>query len=90
MNVIHVSKLLFSVLVLVGQLCHVFGAVIYKTSFRAVDTRLMIIYATTLHVIGAFLDFSFAKRWNLEFDVSDYVFLFLTDCVFECINTILY
>lgn len=36
------------------------------------------------------MDYSFAKRWNLEFDISDYVFLFFTDCVFECIHTLLY
>jgi hypothetical protein len=90
MNVIHVSKFIFSVLVLVGQICHILGAIVYKTFFRAVDTRMMIFYATLTHVIGAFMDYSFAKRWNLEFDVSDMVFLFFTDVVFECINTLLY
>ena len=50
----------------------------------------MIFWATLLHLIGAFLNFVFAKRWNLEIGISDYVFLFFTDVVFSVIQTLFY
>ena len=90
MNVIGVSKFLFSVLVLVGQICHVFGALIYKAFFRGVDTRWMILFATITHIFGAFANFMFAKRWNLEVGIPDLVFLFFTDVVFSVVQTLLY
>lgn len=90
MNVIGVTKFLFSVLVLVGQICHVIGALIYKAFFRGVDTRTMIIFATITHIIGAFFNYMFAMRWNLEIDIPDLVFLFFTDVVFSVVQTLLY
>ena len=90
MDVIGVTKFLFSVLVLVGMICQVIGALSYKAFFRAVDTRWMIFWANLLHVIGDLLNFVFAKRWNLEIGINDYVFLFVTDAVFSIIKVVLY
>ena len=50
----------------------------------------MIFWATLVHVIGEFLNFVFAKRWNLEIGVDDMVFLFFTDVVFSALKTLLY
>ena len=50
----------------------------------------MIFWATVVHVIGEFLNFVFAKRWNLEIGISDLVFLFFTDIVFSALKTLLY
>jgi len=41
-------------------------------------------------VIGAFLNFAFAKRWNLEIGIPDMAFLFATDVIFSVISVILY
>ena len=90
MNVIGVTKFFFSVLVLVGHLCSIVGALIYKAFFRSVDTRWMVFWATVVHVIGEFLNFVFAKRWNLEIGIDDIVFLFFTDIVFSALKTLLY
>lgn len=61
----------------------VIGALLYKACFRNVDTRWMIVIATTVHVIGAFNEYVFAKRWNLEIGIPDLVFLFFTNSVFS-------
>lgn len=90
MDVIGVTKFLFSIVVLTGQLCGVIGSLVYKACFRAVDTRWMIFWAIVFHIIGDFLNFVYAKRWNLEIGIPDLVFLFLTDSLFTCIRLVLY
>merc|ERR1712070_1002606 len=77
-------------LALTGQICSIIGALIYKQFFRAVDTRTMIFAATLIQILGAFCDFSFAKRWNLEFEIDDMFFLFFTEVIFDCIHTLLF
>jgi hypothetical protein len=65
LDVIHISKLTFAMLVLVAQLCHVVGALIYKAFWRAVDTRWMVFWALVVKTIGLTLDYLFACRYNL-------------------------
>ena len=50
----------------------------------------MIIWAMIMSSLGCFLTFSFAKRWNLEVDISDMAFMFFTDIVFNTLSAILY
>ena len=50
----------------------------------------MIIWAMAMSALGNFLNFTFAKRWNLEVDISDMAFLLFTDIVFNTLSTILY
>lgn len=90
MNEVGLSKFMFALLVLIAQICHVIGALIYKAFCRSVDTRYMVLSAFIVGSIGAFLAFVFAKRWNLEIGISDMFFLLFTDVVFEVITTILY
>jgi len=90
LNVIGVSKFLFALLVLVGQICHVIGALLYKAFCRNVDTRWMIFWAMVTGSIGSFLNFVFAKRWNLDMGIPDLVFLFFTDVVFNVLGVVLY
>ena len=90
MNVIHISKMTFALLVLLGQICHIIGALIYKAWCRNVDTRWMIFFAMLVSIVGAFLNFCCAKRWNTEWGIPDIVFLLFTDAVFSVINVILY
>lgn len=40
--------------------------------------------------INKFLEFCFAKRWNLSWGIPDLVFLLFTDVVFGIISTLLY
>lgn len=90
LNEIKISKFIFSMLVLIGQVCHIIGALLYKAFCRNIDTRWMIFFAMVTGVIASFMNFTFAKRWNLEIGIPDMVFLIFTDVVFSVIGTILY
>ena len=90
LNVIGISKFTFSMLVLIGQLCHILGALIYKAFCRNVDTRTMVFASFATTIISSFLNFCFAKRWNLGWGIPDMVFLIFTDVVFAIIGTLLY
>lgn len=90
LNVIGISKFMFALLVLIGQICHVIGALIYKAFCRDIDTRRMILYAMITGALGAFLNYVFAKRWNLSIGINDLVFLLFTDVVFSVVGTVLY
>lgn len=90
MNVIGVSKFIFAVLVLIGQICHLVGALIYRAFCRNVDTRIMIVFAILCDIIGNFLQFTLAKRWNLELEIDDMFFLLFTDAVTNTLSTLLF
>lgn len=90
LNVIGVSKFMFSMLVLLGQICHIIGALIYKAFCRNVDTRIMVLLSMITSIISNFLNFCFAKRWNLNWGIPDIVFLLFTDIVFSIISTLLF
>jgi len=90
LNVIGISKLMFSMLVLIGQCCHILGALIYKAFCRNVDTRTMVLISFICSIVSAFLNFCFAKRWNLAWGIPDMVFLLFTDVVFAIISVLLY
>jgi len=90
MNIIGVSKFIFALLVLIGQICHLVGALIYRAWCRNVDTRVMLIVAMCCSVLGNLLNFCFAKRWNLEVEIDDMFFLIFTDVVFNVLSTLLF
>lgn len=90
LNEIKISKFIFSLLALLGQICHIIGALIYKAWCRNVDYRIMILCAMIVASLGAFLSYTFAMRWNLAIGIPDMAFLFFTDIVFSTINTILF
>lgn len=90
LNVIGISKLVFAIIVLIGQICHIIGALIYKAFFRNVDTRTMILFAMVTTCTSTFLNFCFAKRWNLAMGIGDMFFIFFTDVVFNTVSTVLY
>ena len=81
---------MFAMLVLIGQICHIIGALIYKAVCRNIETRWMVFFAFVVNVIGSFLNYAFAKRWNLDWGIPDLYFLLFTDVVFSVISTILY
>lgn len=85
LNVIGISKFLFAILVLIGQICHVIGALVYKAFCRNIDTRWMVFFAMIVASLSAFLNYCFAKRWNQNWGINDMVFLFFTDVVFNVI-----
>ena len=90
LNVVGISKFMFSLLVLLGQICNVIGAIFYKAFCRNIDTRIMVFMSLITSSIGCFLNYCFAKRWNIDWGIPDLVFLFMTDVVFGAINTLLF
>jgi Na+/melibiose symporter-like transporter len=90
LNVIGISKFMFALLVLIGQICHIIGALVYKSFFRSTDTRTMVLFAMISGVTSTFLNYCFAKRWNKEWGISDLFFLLFTDVVFSVVGTVLY
>lgn len=90
LDVIQISKLMFAILVLIGQICMIIGALIYKAFCRSIATRTMVMIAMIIFSTGAFLNYCFAKRWNLELGISDIFFLFFTDIIFNTLATVFY
>ena len=89
LDVIGISKFTFALLTLFGQLSVLLGALFYRAFFRSVDTRIMIIWALAMGALGSFLNYVFAKRWNLEIDIDDMFFLLFTDIVFHTLAAML-
>lgn len=89
MDVIGVSPFMYSMLVLVGMICTMIGALIYKACFRATDTRLVVFFGQIIGIIGAFFSYVQAKRWNLEIGIDDITYLFFTDVVFNIVMIML-
>jgi Na+/melibiose symporter-like transporter len=90
LEVIGISKFMFSVIMLVGMVCGLIGTAIYKAFGRATDTRVMIIYATIAVCFGSFLNVVLVKRWNLEIGISDYALIFFTDVLVGISQVVLF
>ena len=85
LNVIQISKFTLAFLVLVSQVSHIVGATIYQKFFKDVETRKMALFAFISSSFFSFLNFTFAKRWNLQVGIPDMTFLLFTDVVFNVI-----
>jgi hypothetical protein len=51
---------------------------------------MMIVAAISTDVIGNFLNYSLAKRWNLEVEIDDMFMLLFTDAVTNTLSTLLF
>lgn len=83
LNVIKISKFTLAFLVLVSQVSHIVGATIYQKLFKDTETRKMARFAFISSSFFSFLNFTFAKRWNLQLGIPDMVYLLFTDVVFN-------
>lgn len=86
MNVIGVSKFMFAMITLIGQVCQVIGVIVYEKFLKEVEVRWILFWNVIISIVGAFLAFSFAMRWNLAWGMSDYFFLIFTDVVFGAVQ----
>jgi len=87
MNVIGISKFMFAMITLIGQVCSVIGVIIYTMFLRKVEVRWVLFWNVVINVIGSFLNYCFAMRWNLEWGVSDMTFIIFSDVVFGALST---
>ena len=78
---------MFAIIALIGQVCSVIGVLIYENFLKMCEVRTVIMWNVILAIIGAWLNYMFAMRWNLEMGISDYAFLIFTDVVFGAIST---
>lgn len=86
-NVIGVSKFMFAMITLIGQVCSVIGVIIYGAFLRKVEVRWVLFWNVVINVIGSFLNYCFAMRWNLECGISDMAFIIFSDVVFGALST---
>jgi len=87
LNVIGVSKFMFAMISLIGQVCSVIGVIIYGAFLRKVEVRWVLFWNVVINVIGSFLNYCFAMRWNLECGISDMAFIIFSDVVFGALST---
>jgi len=85
--VVGVSKFMFAMITLIGQVCSILGVIVYEMWLKEVEVRTVLFWNVILGIIGAFLNYSFAMRWNLACGISDYAFIIFTDVVFGAITT---
>ena len=81
LDVIHISKFTFAILQLVAFMSALGGALIYKAYFKDIEIRSMITIGLLGNIFSAFLNFCFAKRWNLALGLNDHIFLFSTQII---------
>ena len=87
MNVVGISKFMFAMITLIGQVCSVIGVIIYGSFLRKVETRWVIFWNVIINIVGSFLNYCFAMRWNLQMGISDMAFIIFSDVVFGALNT---
>jgi len=87
MNVIGISKFMFAMITLIGQVCSVIGVIIYTMFLRKVEVRWVLFWNCVINVIGSFLNYAFAMRWNLTWGISDMAFIIFSDVVFGALST---
>jgi len=87
LNVIGLSKFMFAMITLIGQVCSVIGVIIYALFLKKVETRWVLFWNVVINVVGTFLNYVFAMRWNLEMGISDMAFIIFSDVVFGALNT---
>jgi len=86
MNVIGVSKFMFAMITLIGSVCSVIGVIIYEMFLKETEVRTVLFWNVLVGVIGAWLNYVFAMRWNLEVDIGDYFMIIFSDVVFGALG----
>ena len=74
---------MFAILILIGQISNIVGALLYKAFFRTYDTRFLVFLSLCIKTIGLIFEYMFASRTNLEWGIPDMVFLFFSDIIFN-------
>lgn len=55
LNVVGVSKFMFAMIALIGQVCSIIGVLIYENFLKKTEVRTVIMWNVILGVIGAWL-----------------------------------
>jgi len=53
MNVVGVSKFMFAMIALIGQVCSLIGVLIYENFLKATEVRTVIMWNVILGILGA-------------------------------------
>lgn len=68
------SKFMFAMLNMVGALLQVVGVLVYERFLKRMEVRTVLIINVLINITSNFFALTQAKRWNLEFGLSDYFF----------------
>lgn len=77
---------MFAMITLIGSACSVVGVIIYEMFLKETEVRVVLFWNVLLGVVGAWLNYCFAMRWNLEVDVNDYFMIIFSDVVFGALG----
>ena len=89
LNVIGISKLMFAILLLIGNVCGIIGALIYKSFFRNIEVRWMVFWSMVVKSLEYFANWLLAIRWtNEEAGIDDLAYLIICKVIFEILSTI--
>lgn len=86
LNVIGISKFMFAMITLIGQVCQVIGVIIFEQFLKNIEVRWLIFWNVIFAILGAFFAYAFAMRWNLACNINDISFLIFTTVVFSSIQ----
>lgn len=75
---------------LTHKICHIVGAILYKTFFRTANTRVMLFMSFVAASVGAFCMWAFALQWNLDIGMPNVVALFTYEAIFYALNGMLF
>ena len=81
MNIVHFSKFQYAILNLFSYLSLIMGTTYYNMYLKDKEVRTLIGYAVYLSIFGAGMNLLWAKRVNLDYGISDSVFVISTDIV---------
>lgn len=70
----------------ISQFTGILGVTYYEKYLKDVEVRTLILYGTIWSVFGAFADYFFALRLNLEIGIPDTAFIVITSLVFGVIS----
>lgn len=80
---------MFAMITLIAAVCSVFGVFIYEAFLKEVEVRKVLFWNIFISILAAWINYCFAKRWNLEVGISDMALIMFTDVTFGPITTAL-
>lgn len=79
MNVVKFSKFEYAIINCISYFYKVLGSICYNKYFREYETRRLIMFSIFLNIFQAVANLLWVKRVNIDYGISDRVFVIATD-----------
>lgn len=70
----------------IGQITGIFGTMYYEKNLKDIEVRTLIYYSTWVSLVSSLCSYALAMRWNKQLNISDGLFIVLTDTIFGIIT----